>query len=73
MNAAVLSREFTRPASSKERGYAIANHRIQGLETVFRPIPEEPAAGPSAHHLTGDELTRNQIRVASFIGTMLRF
>ena len=72
MNAAVLSPEFTLPASSKERGFAIANHPVQGLETVFRPIPEEQAGSPSPHYLAGDELARNQIRLAGFIGTILR-
>jgi hypothetical protein len=72
MNAAVLSREFTRPASSKERGFAIANRPIRDLETVFRPIPEEHPGYRSAHYLNGDELARNQIRVASFVGTLFR-
>ena len=72
MNAAVLSRQFTCPASSKERGFAIANHPIQDLETVFGPIPEEQPGTLSSHYLTGDELARNQIRLASFMGTLLR-
>ena len=72
MNAAVLSREFTRPASAKERGFAIANHSIQDLETVFGPIPEKPPGPLSSRYLTGDELAWNQIRVASFMGTILR-
>jgi hypothetical protein len=72
MNAAVLSREFTRRASSKERGFAIANHPIQDLETVFGPIPEEQPGNSSAHYLTGNELAKNQLRRASFIGTLLR-
>jgi hypothetical protein len=72
MNAAVLSREFTCPASSKERKFAIANHPIRDLATVFGPIPEERPTNPSFPYLTGDELARNQIRLASFIGTLLR-
>ena len=72
MNAAVLSREFTRPASSKERGFAIANHPIPELETVFGPIPEEQPGNPPSQYLTGDELAKNQLRLASFIGTLLR-
>jgi hypothetical protein len=73
MNAVVLSRQFTRrPVSSRERGFAIANDRIQGLERVFGPIPEEQCGNRSAHYLTGNELARNQIRLASFIGAILR-
>ena len=72
MNAAVLSREFTRPASSRKRGFAIANHPIPELESVFGPIPEEQPASPSPRYVTGDELAKNQIRVARFIGTLLR-
>jgi hypothetical protein len=72
MNAAVLSREFTRPASFKERGFAIANHPIPELESVFGPIPEEQPASLSPRYVTGDELAKNQIRLASFIGTLLR-
>ncbi|HEX6562816.1 MAG TPA: hypothetical protein VF020_00965 [Chthoniobacterales bacterium] len=70
MNAAVLNREFTRPASSRERGFAIANHPIPELESVFGPIREPD--NPSPRYVTGDELTKNQIRLASFIGTLLR-
>lgn len=72
MNAAVLSREFTRPASSKERGFAIVNRPIQDLETVFGPIPEEQPGTLSSHYLIGDELARNQIRLATFTGALLR-
>jgi hypothetical protein len=72
MNAVVVSRQFTRPASLKERGFAIANHPIPELESVFGPIPEEQPGSPSAHYLTGDALSRNQIRLASSIGTLLR-
>ena len=72
MNAAVLSPEFTRPASFKARGFAIANRPIPNLETVFRPIQEEQPGNPSAHYLTGDELAKNQIRLATSIGTLLR-
>ena len=73
MNAVVLNRQFTRhPVSFKERGFAIANDPIQDLEMVFRPIPEEQPGNPSAEYLTGNELAKNQIRVASFIATVLR-
>jgi hypothetical protein len=72
MNAAVLSRQFTCPDSSKERGFAIPNDRIPDLETVFRPIPEEQPGNLSAHYATSDALARNQIRLASFIGTLAR-
>jgi hypothetical protein len=72
MNAAVVSREYTRLASFKERGFSIANHPIQDLETVFRPIPEEQSGNPPSHYLTGDGLAKNQIRMASSIGTLLR-
>lgn len=73
MNAAVLSREFTRPVSSRERGFAIANHPIPELESVFGPIREEQPGNPSPRYVSGDELTKNQIRLASFTGTLLRF
>jgi hypothetical protein len=72
MNAVVCSRQFTRPASFKERGFAIANHAIPELETVFGPIPEEQPGNPPSQYLTGDELAKNQLRLASFIGTLLR-
>ena len=72
MNAVVVSRQFTRPASFKERGFAIANHPIPELESVFGPIPEEQPGNSSAHYLTGNELAKNQLRRASFIGTLLR-
>ena len=72
MNAAVLSREFIRPASSRERGFAIANHSIPELESVFGPIPVEQPGSPSPHYVTGHELAKNQIRLTSFIGTLLR-
>ena len=73
MNAVVLNRQFTRhPVSFKERGFAITNDPIQDLEMVFRPIPEEQPGNPSAGYLTGNELAKNQIRVASFIGPILR-
>ena len=73
MNAVVLSRQLTRrPVSSRVRGFAITNDRIQGLERVFGPIPEEQPGNRSPHYLTGDDLARNQIRVASFVGAILR-
>jgi hypothetical protein len=73
MNAVVLSRQFSRrPVSSRERGFAIANHPIQDLEMVFGPIPEEEPGNRSTGYLTGDALAKNQIRLASFIGTILR-
>jgi hypothetical protein len=73
MNAVVLNRQFTRhPVSFKERGFAIANDPVQDLELVFGPIPEEQPGNPSAGSLTGHELAKNQIRVASFIAPMLR-
>ena len=72
MNAAVLSREFTRPASSRGRGFAIANHPIPELESVFGSLPEEQPASRSPRYVTGDELANNQIRLASFTGTLLR-
>ena len=73
MNAVVLNRQFTRhPVSFKERGFAIANDPVQDLELVFGPIPEEQPGNASAGYLTGNELAKNQIRVASFIAPMLR-
>ena len=73
MNAVVLNRQFTRhPVSFKERGFAIANDPIQDLEMVFGPIPEEQPGNASTGYLSGNELTKNQIRLASFIGPILR-
>ena len=73
MSTVVLSRQFARrPVSSRERGFAIVNDPIPDLEAVFGPLPDEPVSPSLAGFRAGDELAKNQIRMATVIGTILR-
>jgi len=72
MNALVLSRWFTGPASSKEGQSAIAYDRIQSLNGIFGPLPETKPEDQSPHYPLADKLAADQVRLAGLMGVVLR-
>ncbi|MFY9988244.1 MAG: hypothetical protein WAK31_26050 [Chthoniobacterales bacterium] len=71
MNAAILSRWFTGPASPKEHRSAIANHAIRRLNTRFVPI-SDAQPGERPHNPVADKLSANQVRLAALMAVVLR-
>jgi hypothetical protein len=72
MNAVVLSRWFTDPASSKEGQSAITCDRIQSLSGVFGPIPEAEPGDQSPHYPVAGKLATDQGRLAGLMAVILR-
>ena len=72
MNALVLSRWFTSPASSKEGQSAIACDRIPCLSGVFGPVLEAKPGDQAAKYPIAGKLTANQVRLGGLMGVVLR-